>query len=483
MAGKQPWQASAASLDGLLHEQTLLRKDFEYLVWCLGHSETIWESASKFHNERSKAGYRRNAQGSPASPLLDSLPLQPLRVLQQLCGGRAEMLALRGSSRGCEACARGLFRGHEIYICGGTGATVSGLPQKTAERLQLETGEWEPLPAMPMVRRAGCTGAAFGGHMYVCGGPGDFGNTAVRFSCMHHKWERLPSMGARRNGAASTVAGGKVCVYGGQDDVAGAVLSSVEVFDPAARSSRVSCGRGAWEALPVGMTVRRRHFAAATLVGRGGEEEVFVCGGVASPTGQQWDPHPHTSAEALRWSDDGATQRSLPAMAGPRVGHVAAFLCGRVYVCGGNRGNGVGLTTVECFDPGHQGGRGAWSFAPPMLLERDGAASAVVAGRLYVLGGCRAYAPNAPAEQSVEHFDPVVGHWEAGPQLLDHRWACCAGAAWTGALASEHAPASPGGGSVGTPPLSRQLSEESVEGQALRLPAAARPAFSRQASA
>merc|ERR1712187_513795 len=63
------------------------------------------------------------------------------------------------------------------------------------------------------------------------------------------------------------------------------------------------------------------------------------------------------------------------------------------------------VSSAEYFDTSVQG----WRLVAPMLEARAGAASAIVASRLYVCGGFGAF---GQVLASVECFDPEVGSWE-----------------------------------------------------------------------
>uniref|UniRef100_A0A7S4RJK6 Uncharacterized protein n=1 Tax=Alexandrium monilatum TaxID=311494 RepID=A0A7S4RJK6_9DINO len=433
MAGEEPLQVDRSTFERLVGEHRKLREDVDLLLRCLGHASTPCESSWEFHRRKFEAALQREPLVA-ASSLTDVLPYGLLRSVQHHCGSRAETLALRSASRGCGACAGNIFRGHEIYACGGRDVAHAGRPLQTAERLHLQSRAWEALPPPPRAGRLGCAGAALRGRMYVCGGGvGPSASTAIRFDPCRREWEDLPSMSARRKGAAAAAAVGRLFVIGGSDSAERTVHTSAESFDPDAPSPRPAAGRGRWELLPGGMAEPRRSFAAAAIA-VGGNAEIVVSGGTTLPIGQEGNGHaPHASAEALGLTGGGAVWRRLSPMAVPRAGHAAAALGGRIFVCGGSVGDGVGLATVECFDPAVEG-PAAWTSSTPMNVGRSCPAAAVLSGRLYVLGGSRHWTRGTPAEQSAECFDPVTAHWEAAPTLLEPRSEFCAGAVWSGAL-------------------------------------------------
>lgn len=84
------------------------------------------------------------------------------------------------------------------------------------------------------------------------------------------------------------------------------------------------------------------------------------------------------------------------------------FPC-RLYVVGGIDGGYKPLESVVRFDPL----AGAWEALPPLATARAGAAAAVVAGRLYVLGGEAC----GRALRDAHRFDPWTGAWERLPSM------------------------------------------------------------------
>mmetsp|Transcript_23251 Transcript_23251/g.72403 ORF Transcript_23251/g.72403 Transcript_23251/m.72403 type:complete len:431 (+) Transcript_23251:137-1429(+) len=99
----------------------------------------------------------------------------------------------------------------------------------------------------------------------------------------------------------------------------------------------------------------------------------------------------------------------------------------RVYVCGGSRDGIEVLDSVECFNTASQ----TWEALPSMLERRVDASAHVIAGRVYVCGGCNGEASQNSAMNSVlntvERFDPCAGAWEAVPPMLFARKCAAAG--------------------------------------------------------
>lgn len=124
-----------------------------------------------------------------------------------------------------------------------------------------------------------------------------------------------------------------------------------------------------------------------------------------------------------------------------RLGAVSAVVGGKIWVIGGVGDSGLAVGTVESFDPATN----LWQTGCPMTTPRAFASAAEVDGKIYVFGG-RAVPGNPPELSVVERFDPAA--------------ASCA-TAWSARSAmpvarSEAAAAAVGGkvylaGGVGTP--------------------------------
>lgn len=105
----------------------------------------------------------------------------------------------------------------------------------------------------------------------------------------------------------------------------------------------------------------------------------------------------------------------------PREYAASAVLNGKVYVMGGQLiDNGVpGQVThlVEIYDPASN----TWSAAPPMPTARMGLVAAVIDGRIYAIGG-RTDGYSTSAVGTVEVFDLASNLWTTGNPLPSPRY-------------------------------------------------------------
>merc|ERR1712014_228908 len=102
--------------------------------------------------------------------------------------------------------------------------------------------------------------------------------------------------------------------------------------------------------------------------------KLFVCGGADG------NRLIHSSAEyfdlqTFSWN-------LLNSMGKPRFTPAGGAADGKIYICGGYDGE-ASLKSMECLDVVS----GTWQPAPPMLTAREGAASCVVGGKLFIFGG------------------------------------------------------------------------------------------------
>jgi N-acetylneuraminic acid mutarotase len=87
-----------------------------------------------------------------------------------------------------------------------------------------------------------------------------------------------------------------------------------------------------------------------------------------------------------------------------QVGAAATVLGGKMWVIGGRFGKGAALATVSVFDPG----TGKWTTKPPLEMAREGLVARTIDGRIYVAGGS---AGGSGAVEYLEMYDPAVGGW------------------------------------------------------------------------
>ncbi|HEY8206682.1 MAG TPA: kelch repeat-containing protein [Myxococcaceae bacterium] len=224
------------------------------------------------------------------------------------------------------------------------------------------------------------------GKIYVAGGFDTLATFQI-YDLATDTWSDGPALPNGTDNAGAVAVGGKVYVFGGEASPA------VQVYDVAA---------GSWSAGPV--LPGPRFSSVVELV----DGKVHLAGG---------------------WSFDRSNNVSIsshdvfdPAIPGYVAGGAAPALTARNHACSGVIGGKLYVTGGRA--PGHEGAdadnvtateaydppTGAWTPLAPLPTPRSGGASAVLGGKLYVLGGGL---PFNTTHATVERYDPAADRWEA----------------------------------------------------------------------
>ena len=138
------------------------------------------------------------------------------------------------------------------------------------------------------------------------------------------------------------------------------------------------------------------------------------------------DPTParESQMEARVWPTP-TTWRSGPSMPTARYSLAAASIHGKLYVVGGWAMLSVVRASLESRSSRlevYDTATNRWIGAPPMPTARNGPATGVIDGKLYVVGGSTGSRSGA-----LEIFDPVTNTWSEGPAMPTARWGLAAG--------------------------------------------------------
>ena len=264
-------------------------------------------------------------------------------------------------------------------------ATPRGQPAGSQELQLVATilPEWVASSPLPSARYR-LSAAGIGCQVYVAGGFDDSNralSAVLRYNAATGAWARVADKPTPVGNLALVAHGGRLYAIGGYSSDGG-LTDVVEVYDPATDR---------WT-LETRLPQPVSGAAAAVIDG-----VLYVFGGATA--GRDL---------AATWAYDLAARtwrQCAPMPGGPRSFAGAAVLAGSIYVAGG----WPALRTVERYDPSTN----TWSAVPPLALGRQSPGMASVGGRLYVAGGGNQWT----GLSSVECFDPELGRWFEGPRL------------------------------------------------------------------
>jgi hypothetical protein len=271
------------------------------------------------------------------------------------------------------------IHGERLYAIGGGGPGFASLD--TVEVFDPETERWERARPMP-TRRSGAMAVTIGDRIAVIGGgfkkpDGKFRflPTVEFYEPEADRWSAGPDMRQPHDYPACALLDGRVYIATGHHPAA---TEGGPQTDPGfSFAQRWRPGDGAWEELPPVPTPR---FAAAAVVLAG---RVAVAGGVAFTPGGflEFDRVEVYTPQSNRWE---RASWSLPWTA---AAHGLAVLGRRLVVCGGFSGEaGIGATAATC-DLDAADRPGAWRNLPTLPEPRAAMGTAVLGGRLVLVGG------------------------------------------------------------------------------------------------
>jgi N-acetylneuraminic acid mutarotase len=266
---------------------------------------------------------------------------------------------------------------------GGGGSPDSGVPDAGPPVTPVAPG-WEALRQIPAGHGESAIAAA-GGKLYVFGGY-DTEQTVEIYDIAADTWGGGRILPGGTDNAGAVAYQGKIYVFGGE------ASPRVQIYDIAA---------GTWTdgpALP-----SPRFSSVVELVGT----EVHLIGGWSFDRSNNVSLASHTVFDLV-----GGTYLTAPAapLATARNHAYSGVIGGKIYVTGGrapgHEGNdGTNVASTEVYDPAHD----TWAPLPDLPTPRSGGASAVLDGKLYVLGGGL---PGNTVYKTVNRFDPGSGAWE-----------------------------------------------------------------------
>jgi hypothetical protein len=269
--------------------------------------------------------------------------------------------------------------GNRIYAIGGGGPGFASLD--AVEVYDAETERWQAARPMP-TRRSGAMAVTIGDRIAVIGGgfkkpDGKFRflPTVEFYEPAADRWWAGPDMLQPHDYPACAMLDGRVYIAAGHHPDA---TEGGPQTDPGfSFAERWRPGDHAWEELPPVPTPR----FAASAVALGGA--VAVAGGVAfTPTGfMEFDRVEALDPARMLWA---RASWSLPWTA---AAHGLAVLGRRLVLCGGFSGDaGIGAAAAIC-DLDSRDQPGPWTMLPSLPEPRAAMGTAVISGRLILIGG------------------------------------------------------------------------------------------------
>lgn len=221
-------------------------------------------------------------------------------------------------------------------------------------------------------------------------------------------WRLLANLPAARHHITLSTVDGLIYAVGG---FSGAFPN----WRPEASAYSYDFGTGQWSALP-DLSVARGEHVSAVVEGR-----IYVIGGRVggTPSASTFNEHRDTSRMDIFDPETGTWSRGVDAPTA-RNSAASAVIDGRIYIVGGRQylaqtdGNAVNVNvaSLEVFDPE----TGLWSVRAPLPQAAGGVAAAAVEGKLYVVGG-EQWSPTREVFAEAWIYDPATDEWDAMPDL------------------------------------------------------------------
>ncbi|XP_077284603.1 kelch-like protein 35 [Arctopsyche grandis] len=234
--------------------------------------------------------------------------------------------------------------------------------------------------------------------MIIVGSWEDAGRNFIEtYSAAQNSWSVSRDYGFNRRNYSVALVNNRILIIGGYINRAG--VATVDYVD-------ITSGQKfGMSPLKIG-----RYNAASATISRGSSSDVYLIGGLTSPG--------RTLNSVERWNSDSQSWVSnVPGMLQPLHAHAASVVDGRIYVTGGSLANKVTVNTVQMYSPETN----SWSYRTPMNSSRFCHLSAVIRGRIFVVGGCGVYYNAATVMSNVEAYDPNSNSWTSITSLPSPR--------------------------------------------------------------
>jgi N-acetylneuraminic acid mutarotase len=280
-------------------------------------------------------------------------------------------------------------------------------------------GKWISLKPIPQGEEE-VYGTAAGGTLYVLGGLGIFPGWEPKqmlwsFDPASSEWTRLPNIPEGIHHPGFAAVGDKLYSVGGFTIARPA--TGLPAWVPSKSLWIYDINTKSWSKGPDLPTAR------GALTATAHENKIYAIGGAKNPTYSTPELRPTVPVENMATNEvfDIATGTWSPAapMLTARNHHGASLIDGKIYVVGGRIGSTfiIGLSnnvsTNEVFDIG----KNTWAAVLGMPTPRSGVGTAVLNGRMHVLGGEAYLNDLVGTYRTHEAFDPKTNAWQRLPPM------------------------------------------------------------------
>ena len=285
----------------------------------------------------------------------------------------------------------------KIYIIGGNGKDGD---LNSVEEYDIKADQWSIKESMPTAR-SNLQTVLLDGKIYAIGGNTDLlsSHAVEQYDPAADKWIQLSPLNYSREYFKAVAFDGKIYVFGGSDG--GTLTSSVEEYNPSTNT---------WtEKSP--MPVPKMHFQTEVINGK-----IYIIGGL-NPVDGVGPAVNTTSVEVYDPVKNEWTQKSP--MKTPRFSFQTEIVEGKIYAMGGINDQVNALSSVEEYDPSTD----RWSSKKDMNLARSRFQTAVVNGKIIAIGGTKRAGDYSEGNflSSVEEYDPETNTWTEKTPLLAPR--------------------------------------------------------------
>lgn len=305
----------------------------------------------------------------------------------------------------------GTAAGGKLYVLGGLGIFPGWEPKQMLWSFDPAANEWTRLPGIPEgIHHPGF--AAVGDKLYSIGGftiarpakglPAWVPSKSVWiYDIKSQSWSKGPDLPTPRGALTATAHGSKIYAIGGAKNPSYSTpeLRPTVPVENMATNEVLDTATGTWSAA-VPMLTARNHHGAALIDGK-----IYVVGGRIGSTFIIGLSNNISTNEVYDIAKN--TWAAVLGMPTPRSGIGTAVLNGRMHVLGGEAylNDLVGTyRTHEAFDPKTN----TWQRLPPMPTPRHGLAVAEIGGKMYAVSGSNVAGGGGPHEgvKVNEVYDP-----------------------------------------------------------------------------